>query len=244
MGDISIREHIRWLPDPPSEPTLTVVLTSPERRFVDIRVLRDAQPLLDGTHPHSALDWAIAGTSSSIPKITTDGEQFSHSRWTHWIDSRTADVANAADEGDNFTQPDGSILEKGRMIYPPTGRETDYEEVWRSEPAQTVPSPFGDASGAVCVVLRLGEDDDASQTRRGMVVRLGHYCQAIVRKGDSARDVTAERWAWDGEWARKVKIGTAGTPTDFAIHFGHEATVGDEVKVGGDVWTVVESGTV
>lgn len=40
MGSISIREHIRWLPDPASEPTSTVVLTSPGRRFVDLRVLR------------------------------------------------------------------------------------------------------------------------------------------------------------------------------------------------------------
>lgn len=37
---ISIREGIRWLPDPVTEPTRTVVLTSPENRFVDIRILR------------------------------------------------------------------------------------------------------------------------------------------------------------------------------------------------------------
>lgn len=39
MG-ISIREFIRWLPQEASEPTSTIVLTSPERRFVDIRVVR------------------------------------------------------------------------------------------------------------------------------------------------------------------------------------------------------------
>lgn len=36
---ISIREGIRWLPKPFSEPTRTVVLTSPENRFVDVRIL-------------------------------------------------------------------------------------------------------------------------------------------------------------------------------------------------------------
>lgn len=38
---ISLRDSIRWLPDSPSEPTRTVVLTSPQNRFVDIRVLRN-----------------------------------------------------------------------------------------------------------------------------------------------------------------------------------------------------------
>jgi hypothetical protein len=40
MGSISIREHIRWLPDKASEPTSTIVLTSPQRRFVDLRIFR------------------------------------------------------------------------------------------------------------------------------------------------------------------------------------------------------------
>lgn len=40
MCDISIREYIRWLPDESDEPTSTIVLTTPERRFVDIRILK------------------------------------------------------------------------------------------------------------------------------------------------------------------------------------------------------------
>lgn len=38
MASISFRKFIRWLPDEASEPTSTLVLTSPEKRFVDIRV--------------------------------------------------------------------------------------------------------------------------------------------------------------------------------------------------------------
>ncbi len=40
MCDISIREYIRWLPNASEEPTSTIVLTTPERRYVDIRVLK------------------------------------------------------------------------------------------------------------------------------------------------------------------------------------------------------------
>lgn len=40
MGTISIRKFIRWLPDEPSEPTTTLVITSPRlKRFVDLRIL-------------------------------------------------------------------------------------------------------------------------------------------------------------------------------------------------------------
>lgn len=39
MGSLSFRKFIRWLPDEAGEPTSTLVLTSPEKRFVDIRVL-------------------------------------------------------------------------------------------------------------------------------------------------------------------------------------------------------------
>jgi hypothetical protein len=44
MCDISIREYIRWLPDAPGEPTTTIVLTTPERRFVDLRILNPTSP--------------------------------------------------------------------------------------------------------------------------------------------------------------------------------------------------------
>ena len=40
MGDISVREYIRWVPEEPSEPTSTIVLTTPKRLFVDLRVLK------------------------------------------------------------------------------------------------------------------------------------------------------------------------------------------------------------
>ncbi|OAA63093.1 sodium/nucleoside cotransporter [Cordyceps fumosorosea ARSEF 2679] len=39
MGTVSHRKYIKWHPDEASEPTSTVVLTSPENRFVDLRIL-------------------------------------------------------------------------------------------------------------------------------------------------------------------------------------------------------------
>lgn len=44
---ISIRDSIRWPPSPGTEPTRTVVLTSSENRFVDIRILKPASKYID-----------------------------------------------------------------------------------------------------------------------------------------------------------------------------------------------------
>ncbi|KAK3379056.1 hypothetical protein B0T24DRAFT_145050 [Lasiosphaeria ovina] len=128
MGDISIREYIRWLPDAASEPTSTIVLTSPGRRFVDLRILNPPpgqQAQGSERLPLSRLDWAIAGTSESwpleaSPSTGSANEGASRAQWRHWIDSRTADTRGLVDEGVNYPQPpDGAkTLEKGRMVNP------------------------------------------------------------------------------------------------------------------------------
>ncbi|KAK1826183.1 hypothetical protein QBC39DRAFT_269575 [Podospora conica] len=233
MGDISLRRHIRWPPAPASEPTSTIVLTSPERRFVDIRVLLDAQPLPDGTLPPSALDWAIAGTSTSTDPDANTGS--SHCVWSHWISSRTADVNGVADEGDNHPQPDGSVLETGRMVNPATGEVAAYEEVWVSEEVRGVQPE----EGPMCVVMEMEGEGGG---KRGMLVRLGQYCQAVVRAGE---EVVVERWVCEGEgeWNRTVRVGGGGVevPAEVATYLGYLATVEDEIKAGtGEVWRVVE----
>lgn len=68
MTDISIRRYIRWLPDEASEPTSTIVLTSPGRRFVDLRVLLDAKPSKDGeVSPFASCLSPLSISYSAIP---------------------------------------------------------------------------------------------------------------------------------------------------------------------------------
>jgi hypothetical protein len=177
------------------------------------------------------LDWAIAGTSSSWP-VNHKGQAITRGRWTHWIDSRTKDTDNLADEGDMTTQPDGSTLETGRMLNPDTGRETDYEEVWRD----VDPRPTG-RGGARCVVLRL----DGGRDVRGLVVLAGHYCQGFLRRGDG---IAAERWEWtegDG-WERTVAIGEDEALPCSKILDTDGLAEGDVVKTGAaDEWMVIET---
>ncbi|OIW25695.1 hypothetical protein CONLIGDRAFT_708394 [Coniochaeta ligniaria NRRL 30616] len=217
MADISLRESIRWLPDSPSEPTSTVVLTSPDKHFVDVRIL------LPLDHPQGILtkdqlDWAFAGRSESAPRemeaeANDNGERIrcgTHSVWKHWVDSRTREAEGVVDEGDMVDLPGGRTLETGSMVNPATGRVTGYEEVWGSG------APLGGMEGVV-VVLRT---EDGECGRRGVVVRVAQYVQGILRDGDR---VMVQRREWREGDVREQKVKLGGT-----------------VAGGGIVWDVVE----
>ncbi|KAH6634746.1 hypothetical protein B0J18DRAFT_486921 [Chaetomium sp. MPI-SDFR-AT-0129] len=281
--DISIRESIRWFPDEASEPTSTIVLTTPARRFVDLRILKeteargadtgDAGVVSDPNLPLTRLDWAIAGTSSVDPPHTTDNSTnpTQHGRWAHWIDSRLAECDGVVDEGDMVTDPTNPALtiETGRMVNPATGLVTEYEEIWRSEGILDVPaaggggafelggelrgelggvSDLGSVLGSApatntgntnpngqqvtCIALLMDSSPHHPNgpIKRGLVVRLGQYCQAFARDGDA---LAVERVVWNPEtqrWVTTVRMGDPGLemPTEVATYLAHATAVGDE----------------
>ena len=148
-------------------------------------------------------------------------------------------------------------LERGRMVNPDTGLESDYEEMWRDvepEPAGPIPSSSSSSSAAApnpapdgpqqarprCVVLELR--DDAAE-RRGLVVRLGRHFQGVVRCG---AEFGLERWAWgpSGEggrfaWARRTRVGALYIPCEEALK-DPGLEVGASLQRDGVVWTAVE----
>ncbi|KAJ3712299.1 hypothetical protein C8R42DRAFT_699382 [Lentinula raphanica] len=119
---ISFRESLRWIPDPASESTHTVVLTGGKTGvFLDVRFFKQS----------NELDWAFAGYRSTV--VVNNKEA---TRFTHLIDSRTKDPSQIADLGFNTALPDGTVLERGEMINPATGQNTAYEETWRDHDSQ------------------------------------------------------------------------------------------------------------
>ncbi|KAJ0108027.1 hypothetical protein J7T55_008163 [Diaporthe amygdali] len=243
MGSISIRKHIRWGAEPPSEPTSTLVLTSPGRRFVDIRVLTTASAGLDldshlghesfGSLATDRLDWAFAGTSSSTKATRPDGSEATHSVFNHWVDSRTTEPQLVRDEGDMVPCPGGLALEVGSMVNPATGILTAYEELWYDKkPALTSATP------PECIVFQLLDEPGA---RRGLFVRLGPYAQGVLRVGNT---FTAERWAWSenlSSWEQIVKIGDNHDSLGFLLDEQRRSDkVGDQVEAPMGTWTVIE----
>ena len=241
------------VPDLPYEPTSTIVLTSRTSHYVDIRVSKFTDN--DGTEDElpgemSSLEWAFAGTSTT--SFTPD-RSTSHTVWAHWVDSKSADPAS--DEGDMFPQPDGDVLERGRMTNPQTGLMCEYEELWHDLKINKV----GMEKDRVCVVLKA---DSASLETRGMVIRIGEWCEGIMKRG---KDLTVERWQWfpearslvegsdmaskenvpraqgNGKWERLVRFGAGALPCGMTFLNNLIPNEGGRMEVAKVEWEVVEN---
>jgi len=159
----------------------------------------------------------------------------SHSVWEHWIDSKSDDPAS--DEGDMYLQDNGDMLEKGTQKHPETGEEVEYEELWTELEVDVIPEEGGKYS----TVLK-----HESKNSRGMVVRVGGWCQGFLKEG---RELTVERWRWasqendphqgPGYWKRIVRIGEGEMPSPM-LERGGEDREEMVVKSGELSWEVVE----
>ncbi|KAK6841636.1 hypothetical protein PG987_002496 [Apiospora arundinis] len=122
---ISVRKYIKWGDTFPVENTSTIVLTSPKRHFVDVRLRIPLEKGVVARDP-AQLDWAFAGTSSHDA-----GASPPHSVFRHWVDSRHEDAEAVVDEGDMVpSQQPGETVESGQMVNPDTGVMQAYEECW------------------------------------------------------------------------------------------------------------------
>ena len=259
---ISTRAFIQWLPDEPSEPTSTQVLTSSQRLFVDIRVV-SSDPRLEGVNP-AHVEWAFAGHSTSN---VVNGKTLS--QWHHWIDSKTAKPEEVVDKGEMLPEDDsGLALEKGEMVNPATGRLTEYVEGWRDGEIGVVPQPGkevvgrfweelrgrgvsvdglrdGPAGGGDSQLSRLSivlQHEDVVRKSRGMVIRLGHMCQGVMRIGD---DFSHERWEWSHEdgWRQTSVSGKLSMPCDLLTVLGEETCTDTTVRYSNEddsTWQCVE----
>ncbi|KAH9820897.1 Protein HRI1 [Teratosphaeria destructans] len=230
MPHISKREWIKWPPEPESEPTNTLVLTSNTGKFIDIRVLkRDARDEAgEDVLPLSRLDWAFAGTATTKLDPNAGGKRATGT-WNHCIDSRTDSPEDVEDTGEILSMPDGTSLEAGKMVNPdrPADGEVSYEELWKdvlASPVAELPcARLEDANGAsaseasqvplrICIVIELKDEHDRA---RGMVVRVGQFLQGIFKlTSQSGREpgvsTTVERWAWSERLASATEGGGDG----------------------------------
>lgn len=203
---------------------------------MDVRIykaaLEENQGIIPKGRPEDILEWAFAGESYSNKKVTDIGiDKPYHAVWDHWIDSKTHEPS--ADEGDMLLQPNGDVLERGCQIHPVTGLECEYEELWGDLDTEIV----GKEIQRVSVALKIENDD---RLTRGIVVRVGSWCQGILRTGE---DITVERWQSknpkSGEWNLVRKIGSAALPCKSTLNVdGLE--VGAFVQSDGLQWKVVE----
>lgn len=169
------------IPEPFIEPTSTLLLISPECRFIDVRVARDDTSLL-----------LVASIGTCA--LTRDVAAFVHT--LHLRPTPVPCRTLAATE----TLANADVLH----------RHDGYEEIWR--PAEIEPPPL-------CIVLELkqianptGDWRRAPEDCRGLVVRIGRWCQGMV-KGRRDAAPTVERWRLgDKGWERVSRVGKEVLP--------------------------------
>ncbi|KAJ3850627.1 hypothetical protein EV368DRAFT_44889 [Lentinula lateritia] len=202
---VSFRKSIRWIPNQASEPSDTVVLTGGKTGvFLDVRFLKDS----------NEVDWAFAGYRST-------GEELA--KFTHLIDSRTEDPSQVADYGSNTVLSDGTVLEKGEMMNPETGKLTAYEEVWQDESSDSDQAIF----------LR-------NVTNTSWYARVGHWQLAL------GRNSAGVFWAFqahsiDEDWIVVHNLGvTASEKVTFLPEDTSHWAEGKVQEWNGDRWLVLE----
>ncbi|QSZ30100.1 hypothetical protein DSL72_004620 [Monilinia vaccinii-corymbosi] len=220
----------------------TLVLTSADKHYVDIRILDPSSPLPNNTSDPQAtsrLEWGFAGTAISTPAEFKDGDRKvlirpAHTQWIHEIDNKIR-YPGVDDRDEGFMYPvegTGEVLEKGTMVNPETGEAEDYEELWEDLAVEMMEGSKNDYFMSWVLKTRgTGEEEN------GMVIRIGEWIQGVMRKGD---DFSVVRWIWnvEKEWERVLAIGR-DLVLDSKI-FEKEITVGDSFKVDGGVeWEFV-----
>lgn len=223
------------VPDKAEEPTSTIVLTSKTSHYVDVRIYKSAPEgglKILSAGQSEILEWAFAGESHTNKEGTnSDTKKPYHAVWDHWIDSKSSDPS--ADEGDMLPQPNGDVLEQGSQIHPVTGLQCEYEELWGELDVETV----GGEADRISIVLKVENDDNKT---RGMVVRVGSWCQGILKTGDN---ITVERWqAQDpksGKWNQIIKLGSAILPCERT--FSVEGLENGNLITSNDLqWKIIE----
>ncbi len=194
------------------------------------------------------LDWAFAGRSERGPPTKQGGggdqggkKATAHGIYHHTIDSRHVDPTGVRDEGHfyDYEEDAGGAqvleLEKGEMENSATGTVQRYEELWADVPVNILPA---DEGRRVCVVLQTADG-------KGMVIRVGQFCQGILRNG---QDIVVERWRWDmggkggkgdAMWKRLVRMGQGQVPCNATFETS-EVAKGRVFELGGNKWTVEE----
>ena len=143
----------------------------------------------------SRLEWAFAGKSYTKQSKIAGGP--AHTVWCHGIDSQNLEMER--DEGDMYEQEDGDILECGETVDAQTGEVKKYEELWHDVGLHLV----GQETEHLSIMLKTENKD---LNARGMILRVGNWCQGILKVGE---DTTVERWQWSPQdgWERLAKLG-------------------------------------
>ena len=205
------RLSFRWLPEPATESTDTLVM-SVSNWFIDLRIsLSDGsldwgfageEQVLE-TGPHHSMSYQLyfqleappsRSTGVNIATLTCAFLCTAKYRWTHIIDSQ------------GYTEPDigslpnsasGDFLESGTVPHPETKVPTEFEERWR-----TVSIPFSEKYPYAWILQ--------SEDGKTFLGQTGGIFQSMTAGSGGQSSFCARRELWDGQresWVIRYEAG-------------------------------------
>ncbi|GME73535.1 unnamed protein product [[Candida] boidinii] len=266
-SSISTRESIQWLPDEAGERSITVVLSSPGSRFVDLRPVIPS--IVTPEESEFPFEWAFAGYERvlkgdySIMEFTHD---FFDSSYIYKYQLFNKNLLSekpllediSADIGYFETIGIGRRRETGKMANSANGDKiTDYVEIWQSlNPIKFTPTEKAilhedTEEGTTeygCYVYDIVGDDN-KELYEGRVIRVGNWIQGLVwDKSDKTSKVpiSAIRLWFDkskGNWVDVHSFGNLKSFENFPIFNDFKiVNVNSEFTTsdGNITWTCVE----
>lgn len=226
---LSTRISIQWPPELAAEESHTLVITSPQDHFVDIRVLKDKYNTknYEGSF-NDNFQWCITGKEVPIPNTNKI-------KFVHELDS--AVIIGGENPGDpdvgEFSNIEGSEDRKevGSMKNPKTNTIELYIEIWRSLcPLNSTPEVEVREQGLDVPVIVLEVKTDLL---RGKYIRYGNWLQGIVFDNKELHVVRAH---YSSSWNILIEYGNIYLfPIDNEID-----DVDQTVDVGSLTWNCIE----
>ncbi|CUM66965.1 uncharacterized protein PRCAT00004652001 [Priceomyces carsonii] len=185
---LSRRICIEWPPEVPEEETKTMVFTSPQNHFVDVRIYKNRYPYLSqdtNVFLDDLFQWCMSGVEEPI--YGTNKIKFLHDVDSQVISKSIKlhiplhEAVGEPDIGDfSLKTESGDRIETGLMINPASSLKQDYVEIWRSlDPNQHTPTievkekcPPEEFDVTVLKV--------SSDRYEGKVIKLGNWTQGIL----------------------------------------------------------------
>lgn len=224
---LSTRVSLQWLPNEPEELTSTLVFTTPQDHFVDVRIYNEQYPHIQKGSTPEAFDkifqWVITGEEEEIPD--TNKIRFRHEVNLQEVmksleSGRPLSECRSEPDIGAFWSIEGSEdrKETGSMVNPETGKHTDYVEIWRSlDPALTTPvTEIREISGKEHEVLTLELKHNGVL---GRIIRLGNWVQGVIyEEAEKTHPISVLRCFYDsnaGEWKDLIRYGKHSFPELF-----------------------------
>jgi len=238
---LSTRVSIQWPPEPAGEDTKTIVITTPDNHFVDLRAYIDHYPYRNqGSEEfENVFQWCSCGVERPIAnssKIEFCQEINSIAIWKS-IRANESLAPPEPDIGDFSSIPNSEDRkEVGTMTNSASGKRQPYVEIWRSLDPNENSLEHEVRQSSHTTVNKVFTLVVSSAGYTGKLVRVGNWAQGIIYdKSNKERPLHVIQSHLKGSWSTLLAYGAIEL---FPVSF--DGCINDTVRISHLEWKCIE----